>query len=281
MSLNIPVFVSKVEDFDGLKKCQKIKFYCRQCGELTERLFMRSRLEACSTFCCHECNKKKTYLEKYGVDNPAKSKKIMSKIQNTNLERYGNVCSLNGKDQIEKKRNTWQKNFGKSNPFQKDEVKEKVRKNNIEKYGSENAFCLEQFREKSYNTRIKKYGSLRTCYLYKLDNFNFDSMWEIYFYIFCRDQDCKIERETTIFEYYIGTQKHRYYVDFKIDNKLYEIKSSYYLERTSKEKLECMKNNNVILISDNEIKKYRKYCIENYPNLNESIIRIKKNENGG
>lgn len=278
MSLDVPIFVSSVEDFNDLKKCQKIKFYCRSCGKLTERLFMRSRIAQCSTFCCGKCNAKAHFLEKYGVDNPAKSKEVIKKIQETNVKRYGNVCSLNGKEQIEKKKKTWQKHFGADNPYQNPKIKEKVKNNNVEKYGVEYPFALYKFKKKGFETRLKKYGSLKTCYLYKFDDIYFDSMWEIYFYIYCRDNGKTIKREPVALSYYIGNTKHLYYVDFKVDDKFYEIKSNYYLKQTCEEKINCMKENNVILISDEEIKKYQNYCKDKYPNLKELVIKSFKNE---
>lgn len=38
---------------------------------------MHSSIAQCSTFCCSKCNSKAHFLEKYGVDNPAKSKEVI------------------------------------------------------------------------------------------------------------------------------------------------------------------------------------------------------------
>ena len=55
---------------------------------------------------------KQTNLEKYGVDNPAKSNECQNKIKQTNLERGGHICSFHRKD-----------------------VKEKIISNNLKNYG--------------------------------------------------------------------------------------------------------------------------------------------------
>jgi len=40
---------------------------------------------------------KKTWIEKYGVDIPTKSEKIIQQIKETNIKRYGNVCPTKNK----------------------------------------------------------------------------------------------------------------------------------------------------------------------------------------
>lgn len=56
--------------------------------------------------------RKKTNLEKYGVDNPAKSDIIKQKTLKTVLEKYGAVSPLLNKDINEKRQKTFLKNYG-------------------------------------------------------------------------------------------------------------------------------------------------------------------------
>ena len=78
---------------------------------------------------------KETFLKKYGVDNPSKSKGVLAKIQKTNLERYGVECSA-----------------------QSDIVKEKIKATNLEKYGVEYSFQAEEVKDKIKATSLERYG---------------------------------------------------------------------------------------------------------------------------
>lgn len=138
------IFVSSVDDCLKLKKYTKIKFICKNCGKEVERLYIKSRLDTIKHFLCKKCNSEKTCLEKYGYSNGAQVPEFKEKFQKTNLEKYGNVCSLNGKEQIKKKKETWLKNYGVENPFQIEETREKVKNNNIEKYGIPYAICTKE-----------------------------------------------------------------------------------------------------------------------------------------
>lgn len=78
---------------------------------------------------------KETFLKKYGVDNPFKSKDIYAKVQETNLERYGYVCSA-----------------------QSEVVKEKIKASNLKKYGVEYSFQAEVVKDKIKATSLERYG---------------------------------------------------------------------------------------------------------------------------
>ena len=124
---------------------------------------------------------KNTCLEKYGVDNPAKSEEVKEKERHTCLEKYGvdhynktdeskqkhaktcikkygSVCSLQNEKVREKTINTNLIKYGCENPMQCEEVKEKGRQTNLERYGKEYYSQTEEFKEKYSNTCIKRYG---------------------------------------------------------------------------------------------------------------------------
>ena len=77
-----------------------------------------------------------TYLDKYGVVNPAKNKEVKEKIRQTNLEKYG----------VE-------------NVYQSSYVKDKLKKHNLEKYGVEYNLSAPEIREKIKKTCYKKYNA--------------------------------------------------------------------------------------------------------------------------
>ena len=81
---------------------------------------------------------KGTFLKKYGVDNPAKSKEVLAKIQKTNLERYGVEYSAQSDIVKEKVKTTNLKKYGVEYSFQANEVKDKIKATNLERYGVDN-----------------------------------------------------------------------------------------------------------------------------------------------
>lgn len=106
----------------------------------------------CSSKCSNNSRevqnkKEKAYLEKYGVSNPSKSKKIIDKIQETFRTKYGD------------------------NPFKIEGFKKKIKETNIKKYGTESPMSnrsslREKINEKTLDQFLKKYEDL--------DIFDFD-----------------------------------------------------------------------------------------------------------
>ena len=70
---------------------------------------------------------KNTCVEKYGVDNPAKSLDIKQQMKNTCLEKYGTEYTLQNKKIREKIIQTNLKKYGVENVFQDSEIIEKIR----------------------------------------------------------------------------------------------------------------------------------------------------------
>lgn len=268
------IFVSDEKDLEGLKKYQKIQFICRRCHKLTERLFLKNRIETIKKFLCKKCNTELTNIERFGCKNPAQAQSIKEKTFSTNLKKYGNKCSLNGKEQIEKKKNTWIKHFGKDNPWQKDDIKEKVKSNNIEKYGKEYAFNARCFQIKSLKTKKKK-GILRIVKIqYELDDLIFDSSWEVVFYIWHRDNNIPIERNPIKLNYLYHGVVHTTTVDFKVNDQLIEIKCKYFmaLDDVQKARVRALIDNNVIILTD--VSRYMRYVNDKYgKNYIKTLIR--------
>lgn len=79
--------------------------------------------------------RKETWIQKYGVDNPLKSSKILEKRNNTNIEKYGT-----------------------KHTFQSEKCKEKSRKTFLRKYGVEYGHQNKIIRNKFNLTIQKKYG---------------------------------------------------------------------------------------------------------------------------
>lgn len=120
-----------------------------------------------NTYCSNKCkcndvdwnNKRiETYIKKYGVDNPNKSKEVRDKIKSTCLDRYGveRVTMLD--EYKEKVKNTCLIRYGVTNPMLNDEIKSKLSKSYIENYGCDWIFKSTEIKEKIKNTMINKYG---------------------------------------------------------------------------------------------------------------------------
>ena len=102
---------------------------------------------------------KETFLKKYGVDNPAKSKEVLVKIQKTNLDRYGVECSAQSEVVKEKIKATNLKKYGVEYSFQAEEVKDKIKATSLERYGVDYPMQSKDVMDKSRATSLEKYGT--------------------------------------------------------------------------------------------------------------------------
>lgn len=121
-----------------LMKEAVIPFVCR-CGKEASKTFVRLKI---SGMLCKECTQIST----------------VKKREETNLQKYGNTCTLQAAEIKEKAEKTLIEKFGTTNILKHDGTKEKIRKTNIEKYGVENPFSSKDIQEKIIKTNIEKYG---------------------------------------------------------------------------------------------------------------------------
>lgn len=120
---------------DGLTDYPK----CPICGKKITRFDVEYN-KFCSCKCAQNSTEtrdklKQTCIEKYGVDNAAKSNVVQDKMKATCLERYG-----------------------ATNVYASDYGKEKIKKTNLERYGVENPQQNEEIKARTNNTMISKYG---------------------------------------------------------------------------------------------------------------------------
>ena len=124
--------------------------------------------------------RKKTTLERYGVENPMQSPEIRKKAEATNLERYGykhtfscpeirakgdatqiekyGCLASNSQEIKEKRKATCVAKYGVPYVLQSDVVKEKILQTNLMSFGVENPSQNEEIIEKRRQTNIDKYG---------------------------------------------------------------------------------------------------------------------------
>ena len=222
----------------------------------------------------HIINKsRKTVKKRYGVDHVFQSKEIKEKIKQTNLKKYG-VTNPGGTKEVQKKiKSTLIKKYGVENAFQSEEIKGKIKQTNLKKYGVESYAQTKEYHQKCH----KKY-------LY--NNEKFDSSWELAFYIYHIDNGIPIKRNPRRLAYIFNNKKHYYFPDFEVNGNLIEIKGGQFFTKNiydggcfKKEidnaKIACIKNNNVIIISNKEIKPYLNYITNIYGKNYLSQFKIK------
>lgn len=240
----------------------------------------------------------KAVVEKYGttLDRQAfKEGKIKTitniesiryKMEATNIKKYGHITPLGSKDVHKKIRNINLKLYGNENILLADSIKSKIQSTNLKKYGCISPLGNDEIKTKKRNTFLQKYGYDHPPQkgVYLKDDIKFDSSWEIIFYEYMKIiENKRVSRNTTeYFTYIYNNEPHKYYPDFKIDDKFYEVKGSQFIKSDGNltnpfdkdladlflAKGKCLKDNNVILISKNEIDKMKNKLSEYYNDKN-------------
>ena len=222
-------------------------------GENYKEIFAKKSIET----------KRKLYGDDYG-------KKFWDKADETCRELYGD-------DYREKLTNksmeTNRKNHGGLHNTQTKESQEKMKQTYFEHTG---------YYHPSQNPKTRR--NHRTCYYY--DNEEFDSSWELAYYIYLKDNNIPFEYHTISIPYIWNNKTHYYKVDFKVYNRLVEIKGDHILIKNvfkddgrSQAKYECMKENDVLILMLDDIKPYLKYVKDKYDKDYMKSFR-KKNEDG-
>ena len=123
----------------------------------------------------------------------------------------------------------------------------------------------------------------RTCYYY--DNEEFDSSWELAYYIYLKDHNILFEYHTISVPYEWNGEIHYYKIDFKVGDEYVEVKGDHLLKKNvytedgrCEAKYEYMKEHNITVLSLEEIKPYLKYIKDVYGKDYLKSFR-KKNEN--
>lgn len=195
----------------------------------------------------------KAILEKYGVTSPSKIPNICIKIKNTCKKKYG----------VE-------------NPFAAKEIKQRIKRTILQRYGVEFISQDPTIRKKIHETVMTKFGTYVNSQKYVYDGKSFDSGWELCYYIWLKDKHVDFKYPSEIsFEYEVDGKLHHYHPDFIVNGNPIEIKGTQFLdenkkltfpftngipttekthgERVSKAKYQCMIENNVKIISQEEI----------------------------
>lgn len=206
---------------------------------------------------------KQSMLKKYGVEHPTQLKEIKDKIKNTVLQRYGETSVMHVK-----------------------EFKEKAKINNILNHNGVYNSQTKEYLEKRSQTWLNKYGvdnisklGMNQAHKIEFDGIYFDSKWELYYYFYLKNNNINFEYHPKIMlEYEFEGKSHRYLPDFKVEDRLVEIKGDHFFDKDgnlinpfkddngkSKCKQECMIKNNVLVLTDQDIKPFKQYFLAHQP----------------
>lgn len=216
-------------------------------------------------------------LNKLNIPRHSKEVKMQLMVEankNTKLKRYGDPyytniekrnVTLSNKDEIywenrkEKVKQTCLKKYGVTNVRKAKEIKSKIKETKLEKYGD----ATYSNRQKAEETCLEKYGVINYSQSsefinreskfrkYKIGDIYFDSFPELCVYLYFTEQGFSIERNVDKFEYTFENKIHYCFVDFRIGNRLIEIKSDYLYQNMlipntkENEKLKCLLAHNV------------------------------------
>lgn len=102
--------------------------------------------------------KKKTCLEKYGVEHPLQSEEVKEKSRKTCIEKYGVEYSLQSQEVRDKGKETSLLKYGVENVSQSEEIKKLKVKTCLSNYGVENPSHSEDINDKKKQTCLSNYG---------------------------------------------------------------------------------------------------------------------------
>ena len=263
---NIPA-VENVNDFRKLNSDKPFRYICKKCNKnVIIKSFRKHRINDYSKFLCCSCycekvakenpeileKRRKTCLNKYGVDSVYKVKDVKEKTKQTKLNKYNNSYYTN--------REKFYKNFKNNHngisfkEYNKlPEIREKIKQTNLKKYGTEYGLQCKDIQEKAKKTKSEKYGdpyytNQKEALLTKLKHFGrtggfshqynyygayFDSSNELAVWIYCIDHNIPIIRGPCILEFIHNNESYRYIPDFLINNELIEIKGDQFLDKST------------------------------------------------
>ena len=216
-----------------------------------EKYYLRFFPEDCK---CPFCGEPKKWKGQDFNKTCCKPECIRRQSEETNLKKYGNPCSLHGKDAEKKTKAKMLEKYGSENWTATETFKQKAAMTKKEKYGNPTfnnpkkfkQTCLEKYGveapmqnssilEKSKNTCMSKYGGwfvqTEQIRAYRFQNFKhdgliFNSSDEIRFYDFCKKNNLTLQVHNISPIKYIDDygKEHLYYPDFKLKDRLIEVK---------------------------------------------------------
>lgn len=230
-------------------------------------------------------NVKRSKLEKHGdenYNNPGKRRE-------TCLDTYGVPYASQSEGSKARAKETFLENYGYDHDWKVPEIREGMRKRHLEKYGVEYPSQREDVKDRTRKSKLRKFGT--TCspsWNYMYDGLSFDSSWELAFYIWLKDSGEDFAYPCDVrFEYSDSYGCHHVYnPDFRVGDKVIEIKGGQFLDKEGKlvlpyrgkktdeeyamlcamndAKYGCMIEHGVIVYGKADVRQYLDYVSEKY-----------------
>ena len=210
-------------------------------------------------------------------------------VRQTNMKKFGTPYYFQTKEFKDKSRKTNRKNWGTDFSAQSEQVKFKIRLSTMDHLGVPYSMMNAEVKRKRVETYRSIYGvdhpmqcsemrrSVQKRYVY--DGIHFDSKPEIAFYVWLKDYgvDFKYQPDEC-FDYEFDGMNRRYFPDFKVGDRFYEIKGDHMISESGAwicpwdhshdaqydAKRKCAEANGVVVLTSNEYAKYLKYIDEKY-----------------
>jgi hypothetical protein len=209
--------------------------------------------------------RKKTNLEKYGVEHAPQSQEVLNKMYETNIEKYGYKTVLADPYHTQK--------TSEYVSLHKDEINEKRKATNLEKYGVEHYLQTDEFINRRSEKWLSVYGTTNMFdathpKTKRYKDIIYQSSYEKYFLELCEINNILqfVSRPDSIM-YTFNGKSYRYYPDYKLFDVIIEIKSKYtynkigmdiQLQQLNDAKFTAVKQNNEfqLLLGKQEIYQY-------------------------
>lgn len=293
---NFQEVVSKLKS-KQLPLNRKYYFICGDCKE--ETLVFGYNLRNKKFLLCGKCHRKKLFTERYGGPSPFCSPEIQKKAFDNNRANHGGILACQTPETKEKIKNVCLEKFGLPYAYSA-EIKEKARQTAYKHYGVYETFLRPGFREIRKKAMLEKYGveyytqdpewaerSFKKFYEetgrkgtakgYSYDGHNFDSSWELAYYIWLRDNKRNFEVHPGKLQYKDkNNQIHNYYPDFKVDDKYIEIKGDHFFDKDGNPKgiygnwedkyNFIISHPDIIMLRERDLKEPMNYMRSNYGN---------------
>lgn len=138
---------------------------CPECGRENKIIHMKASATK-EDYAARAEKRKKTLLDKYGVDNPMKCESVKENLRQIMLDRYGVDNPRKLDSVVDKARQTNLERYGAISYAQTEEGLKRIQATNMERYGEDNFMksdarfaVLDEMKEKSRQTQLERYGA--------------------------------------------------------------------------------------------------------------------------
>jgi len=249
---------------------------CESINNISNNNYINKQLKKYEIYVCKNCShihRKKTMLERYGVEYYSKHKDFKDKVEKTSLDRYNVSNYTKTTEYIEKSKNTSNIKYGEDHYMKNNDNYKKLQETLIFRYGVDNPSKINGVNiEKRILTNLSKYGvehAIQNDIVFnkkvnrkKIDELYYDSSYELKFINFCKEKEIYIERMKGI-KYKFDDKEKVYYPDFYLPkyNLIVEIKSKYtyncdFNKNISKQESCINMGYNFLFIIDNEFNEF-------------------------